>query len=56
MHPHDHQNRLVSKHPGSKRHKGGVSLRQRHRNAVASVKAVRLARVATVKANSKGEN
>lgn len=47
MHPHDRQERLVSKHPGSKRHMGGKSLRQKHRDKVARIKATRLARVAT---------
>jgi hypothetical protein len=47
MHAHDRQERLVSKHPGSKQHMGGRSLKQKHRDKVRRRKLTRQARVAT---------
>lgn len=47
MHPHDRLERFVSKHPGSKLHKRGKNLRQKRRDKVVRIKAIRQARVAT---------
>lgn len=47
MHPHDAQERKFSKHPGSKQHKGGRSLRQRKRDRHLRRRATLAARLAT---------
>jgi hypothetical protein len=49
MHPHDRLERLISGHPGSKRHKRGKSLRQRRRDRIVKMKRTRDARVLTVR-------
>lgn len=52
MHPNDRQERLVSKHPGSKTHMRGKSLRQKHRDRILRLRKIREARVRTVAMNS----
>jgi hypothetical protein len=49
MHKNDLQERLVSKHPGSKLHKRGKSLRQKHRDKIVKLRRIREARVLTVR-------
>jgi hypothetical protein len=46
-HRNDYREQLVSGHPGSKKHKGGKSLKQKHRDKVRRRKLIRQARVAT---------
>lgn len=46
-HPHDRQERLISKHPGSKQHKRGKSPRQRKRDRHLRRRAILAARIAT---------
>jgi hypothetical protein len=55
MHPNDRLEFLVSGHPGSKKHKRGKSLRQKHRDRILKIRKTRTARVATVRRNRNAE-
>lgn len=46
-HPNDNRHRLVSKHPGSKKHMRGKSLRQRKRDKHLRKRATLAARLTT---------
>ena len=46
-HPNDSRHRLISKHPGSKQHKRGKSLRQKKRDRHIRKRAVLAARLKT---------
>lgn len=50
MHEHDAWEKLISKHPGSKTHKGGKSKRQKKRDKAVRKRAIVDARVATERA------